>query len=50
MGKIVFTTMTLQEKAAFYDKQVRTRHIRNGFNGTLTHEKWKSIHRYTARL
>jgi len=35
VGKIVFTKMTLQEKADFYEKQVRTRHIRNGFNGTL---------------
>ncbi|AEI46501.1 hypothetical protein [Runella slithyformis] len=39
VGKIVFTKMTLQEKAEFYDKQVRTRHIRNGFNGTLGHMK-----------
>ncbi len=39
VGKIVFTKMTLQEKAEFYDKQVRTRHIRNGFNGTLARMK-----------
>ena len=35
LGKIIFTKMTLQEKATFYEKQVRTRHIRDGFNGTL---------------
>lgn len=29
-------TMTLADKAAFYDKQVRSRHIRNGFNASLT--------------
>ena len=27
--------MTLSEKAQFYDRQVRTRHVRNGFNATL---------------
>ncbi|MCO5241405.1 MAG: hypothetical protein M9904_15250 [Chitinophagaceae bacterium] len=36
LGKICFTPMTLEEKAGFYDKQVRQRHIRNGFNATLT--------------
>ncbi len=35
LGKISFMEMTLEEKAAFYDKQVRQRHIRNGFNATL---------------
>lgn len=39
LGKLVFTKMTLQEKALFYEKQVRTRHIRNGFNGTLARMK-----------
>lgn len=29
-------TWTLADKAAFYDKQVRSRHIRNGFNASLT--------------
>lgn len=29
-------TMTLADKAAYYDKQVRSRHIRNGFNASLT--------------
>lgn len=36
LGKIAFTSMTLEQKAAFYDKQVRLRHIRNGFNATLS--------------
>lgn len=35
LGQIVFQQMTLAEKAAFYEKQVRLRHIRNGFNATL---------------
>jgi hypothetical protein len=30
LGKISFMEMTLEEKAAFYDKQVRQRHIRYG--------------------
>lgn len=36
LGQIYFTPMTLAEKAAFFDRQVRSRHIRNGFNATLT--------------
>lgn len=32
LAKIVFEEMTLADKAEFYDKQVRQRHIRNGFN------------------
>jgi hypothetical protein len=35
LGKIVFEKMTLHDKAVHYDKQVRLRHVRNGFNGTL---------------
>ncbi len=35
LGKICFKQMTLEDKAAFYDQQVRKRHIRNGFNATL---------------
>lgn len=35
LGQICFKKMTLAEKAAFYDKQVRQRHIRNGFNATV---------------
>ena len=35
LAKIFFTAMTLEDKAAFFDKQVRQRHIRNGFNATL---------------
>lgn len=36
LGAIHFTEMTLEEKAAFYEKQVRERHIRLGFNATLS--------------
>ncbi|HEX5025136.1 MAG TPA: hypothetical protein VFV68_07675, partial [Agriterribacter sp.] len=36
LGKICFKKMTLEDKAAFYDQQVRKRHIRNGFNATLS--------------
>lgn len=35
VGQICFKKMTLAEKAAFYDKQVRQRHIRNGFNASV---------------
>jgi len=35
LGQICFRRMTLADKAAFYDKQVRQRHIRNGFNASL---------------
>lgn len=35
LGLICFQKMTLHEKALFYDKQVRQRHIRNGFNASL---------------
>jgi hypothetical protein len=37
LGKLVFMSQTLAEKAAYYEKQVRHRHIRHGFNATLTH-------------
>jgi hypothetical protein len=36
LGHIHFKKMTLAEKANFYDQQVRSRHIRNGFNATLS--------------
>lgn len=36
LGHILFKKMTLAEKANFFDHQVRTRHIRNGFNATLS--------------
>ena len=36
LGEIRFTPMTLHEKANYYEQQVRDRHIRNGFNATLT--------------
>ena len=35
LAKIVFEHMTLYEKAMYYEKQVRHRHIRYGFNATL---------------
>lgn len=35
LGRIYFNEMTLAEKADFYDKQVRSRHIRVGFNATI---------------
>ncbi|SOE21069.1 hypothetical protein SAMN06298216_1541 [Spirosomataceae bacterium TFI 002] len=37
LGQICFKKMTLEEKANFFDKQVRSRHIRNGFNASLSH-------------
>jgi hypothetical protein len=36
LGKICFEEMTLAEKAGFFDKQVRERHIRTGFNATVS--------------
>jgi hypothetical protein len=36
MGKICFQEMTLEEKASFFEKQVRERHIRTGFNATVS--------------
>ena len=36
LGKICFKEMTLYDKAMFYEKQVRERHIRTGFNATLS--------------
>ncbi|MDN5213487.1 hypothetical protein QQ020_15560 [Fulvivirgaceae bacterium BMA12] len=36
LGKIVFKEMTLHDKAMYYEKQVRDRHIRNGFNASLS--------------
>ncbi|WP_460473891.1 hypothetical protein [Emticicia fontis] len=36
LGQICFKKMTLHDKAMFYDKQVRSRHIRNGFNASIS--------------
>ncbi len=36
LGKICFKEMTLAEKADFFEKQVRHRHIRTGFNATVS--------------
>lgn len=35
LGQICFKKMTLHEKAMFFEEQVRSRHIRNGFNASL---------------
>lgn len=35
LGEIIFQEMTLHDKAKYYEQQVRARHIRHGFNGTL---------------
>ncbi len=35
LGQIVFCEMTLHDKAMYFEKQVRARHIRHGFNATL---------------
>lgn len=35
LAQIHFEKMTLKEKAAFFQEQVRNRHIRHGFNATL---------------
>ncbi len=37
LGKICFKSMTLQDKADYFEQEVRLRHIRNGFNSTLGH-------------
>lgn len=36
LGQIHFKPMTLHEKALYFEEQVRSRHIRNGFNATLS--------------
>ncbi len=36
LGQICFKEMTLEDKAMYYEKQVRSRHIRNGFNAALS--------------
>jgi hypothetical protein len=36
LGKICFKKITLYDKAMFYENQVRERHIRTGFNATLS--------------
>ena len=35
LGQLCFKQMTLEEKANYFEKQVRERHIRNGFNSSL---------------
>ncbi|MCU0363103.1 MAG: hypothetical protein MUE32_07080 [Bacteroidales bacterium] len=36
LGQICFKEMTLHDKAMFFEKQVRERHMRHGFNATLS--------------
>lgn len=36
LSQLVFKPMTLYDKATFYEQQVRSRHIRNGFNASLS--------------
>ena len=36
LGQICFKECTLYEKSQFFEKQVRSRHIRNGFNSSLS--------------
>ncbi|MCU0338568.1 MAG: hypothetical protein MUE30_01690 [Spirosomaceae bacterium] len=35
LGKIYFKKMTLHQKAQFFEQQVRSRHLRHGFNASL---------------
>lgn len=35
LGQLNFKSMSLEEKALYFEKQVRQRHIRNGFNASL---------------
>ncbi len=35
LGRIVFDTMTLHDKAMYFEQQVRDRHIRLGFNASI---------------
>ncbi len=35
LGQICFKQMTLEDKAMYFEKQVRERHIRNGFNSSI---------------
>ncbi len=39
LGQIFFKDMTLYDKAMFFEKQVRDRHIRLGFNATVSNMK-----------
>lgn len=43
LGQIIFKEMTLHEKAMYYEKQVRARHIRHGFNATLGYMQGGSL-------
>ncbi|SHG81949.1 hypothetical protein SAMN04488109_1993 [Chryseolinea serpens] len=43
LGQIVLKKMTLHEKADYFERQVRARHIRHGFNATLGYMKDGSL-------
>lgn len=43
LGQICFKEMTLHDKALYFEKQVRLRHVRHGFNGTLGYMKDGSL-------
>jgi hypothetical protein len=43
LAKIVFEDMTLHDKAMYFEKQVRARHIRHGFNATMGYMKDGSL-------
>jgi hypothetical protein len=43
LGQIIFKEMTLHDKAMYYEKQVRARHIRHGFNATLGYMQGGSL-------
>lgn len=43
LSKIIRKPTTLYDKAMYYEKQVRARHIRHGFNGTLGYMKNGSL-------
>lgn len=43
LGQIIFKEMTLYDKAMYYEKQVRDRHIRLGFNASFDNMKKGNI-------
>jgi hypothetical protein len=43
LGQICFKPMTLHDKAIYFEKQVRARHVRHGFNATLGYMKDGSL-------
>lgn len=43
LGQICFKEMTLYDKAVYFEQQVRARHVRHGFNGTMGYMKDGSL-------